>query len=209
VLASPPDGDALNCGEDGRAMIVSASYRTDIPAFFAGWFRARLAAGHGEISNPYGGKPYRVDPRGENVDGYVFWTRNAAPFADAFVDVAALSLPFVVQFTITGYPRRLDAHTLRADETMLQIVALAQKYGPRAVVWRYDPVLITSHTPAEWHRRNFADIAARLAGSVDECVVSSAQIYKKTRRRLDQAASTLDFAWNEPNWDEKRALLAE
>ena len=64
-----------------------------------------------------------MDLRGENVDGYVFWTRNAAPFADAFVDVAALSLPFVVQFTITGYPRPLDAHTLRADETMPQIVA--------------------------------------------------------------------------------------
>jgi hypothetical protein len=29
---------------------------------------------------------------------------------------------------------------------------------------------------------------------VDECVVSFAQIYKKTRRRLDQAANTLDFA---------------
>ena len=77
------------------------------------------------------------------------------------------------------------------------------------MVWRYDPVLITSHTPAEWHRRNFADIAARLAGSVDECVVSFAQIYKKTRRRLDQAANTLDFAWNDIDWDEKRALLAE
>ena len=70
------------------------------------------------------------------------------------------------------------------------------------MVWRYDPVRITSHTTAEWHRRNFADIAARLAGSVDERVVSFAQIYKKTRRRLDQAANTLDLARNDPDWDE-------
>lgn len=190
-------------------MIVSASYRTDIPAFFPDWFRARLAAGACEVANPYGGRPFRVALRGDGVDGYVFWTRNAAPFAAAFGDVAALPLPFVVHYTVTGYPRVLDAHTPRAGESVARIVALAQKYGPRAVVWRYDPVLITSLTPADWHRRNFAGLAQKLAGSVDECVVSAAHIYKKTERRLEKAAKTHGFVWNDPDWPEKRELLAD
>tara|TARA_R110002126_G_scaffold5452_2_gene28744 strand:- start:4137 stop:5012 length:876 start_codon:yes stop_codon:yes gene_type:complete len=190
-------------------MIVSASYRTDIPAFFADWFRARLAAGAVEVANPYGGKPFRVALRGDGVDGYVFWTRNAAPFADAFDDVAALSLPFVVQYTITGYPRALDAHTPRREDAIAQVAALAARFGARAVVWRYDPVVITSVTDAGWHRRNFADIARKLAGSVDECVVSAAHIYKKTERRLNIAAGTHEFTWEDPDWDRKRGLLGE
>lgn len=190
-------------------MIVSASYRTDIPAFFADWFRARLADGACEVANPYGGKPFRVALRGDDVDGYVFWTRNAAPFAAALDDVAALRLPFAIQFTVTGYPRAIDAHTPRAEDAVAQIRALADKYGPRAVVWRYDPVLTTSLTRAGWHRRNFAVLARNLAGSVDECVVSTAHIYKKTLRRLDRAAKRHDFTWNDPVWGEKRGLLAE
>ncbi|CAN0472779.1 unnamed protein product [Laminaria digitata] len=190
-------------------MIVSASYRTDIPAFHADWFRARLADGVCTVANPYGGKPSIVPLRGERVDGYVFWTRNAAPFADAFDDVAALALPFVVQFTVTGYPRALDAHTPRAAEAVAQIAALAQKFGPRAVVWRYDPVVFTSMTSAAWHRRNFTDLAGKIGNSVDECIISCAQIYKKAQRRLNIAAKSHEFGWNDPDWEQKRELLED
>jgi hypothetical protein len=191
-----------------RRMIVSASYRTDVPAFHADWFRARLADGICAVANPYGGKPSSVALRGDGVDGYVFWTRNAAPFVAAFDDVAAFDLPFVVQFTVTGYPRNLDAHTPRVADAVAQIAALAQKFGPRVVVWRYDPVVFTSMTPAAWHLRNFADLAGKLAGSVDECVISAAQIYKKTERRLNIAAKSHEFTWQDPAWDEKRGLLS-
>ena len=190
-------------------MIVSASYRTDIPAFFAHWFRARLAEGQCEVANPYGGKPYRVALRGDGVDGYVFWTRNAAPFADALSDVAALGLPFVVQYTVTGYPRALDAHTPRAEEAISQIRAISERFGRRSVVWRYDPVLFTSITGPDWHRDTFRRLASALSGVTDECIVSFANIYKKTERRLTAVSELHDFAWNDPEWGEKRALLSE
>lgn len=194
---------------DVRQMIVSASYRSDIPAFHADWFRNRLAAGFCEVANPYSGNPYRVSLRGDTVDGYVFWTRNAAPFADALEDVARLFLPFVLQFTVTGYPRPFDPHTPQADVAVAQIVGLARKFGPKAVVWRYDPVIFSALTPADWHLGNFAGLARKLAGSVDECVVSCAHIYQKTRRRLNDAAKSHDFSWNDPDWDQKRELLGE
>lgn len=190
-------------------MIVSASYRTDIPAFHAAAFRARLAAGYCDVKNPYGGKPARVALRGPGVDGYVFWTRNAAPFGAALEDVATLGLPIVVQFTVTGYPRALDAHTIRPDAAAAQIAALARTYGARAVVWRYDPVLLTSLTPPAWHRANFARLAAQMAGSVDECIVSAAQMYRKTVRRLDRAAKRHGFDWIEPDPSIERALLVD
>jgi hypothetical protein len=200
-----------SCGPEDVTlqMIVSASYRSDIPAFHGDWFRQRLDAGFCEVANPYSGKPYRVNLRGDGVDGYVFWTRNAAPFAAALEDVARLHLPFIIQFTVTGYPRALDAHTPAAGAAVAQITALARKFGRRTVVWRYDPVVFSSLTPADWHLRNFADLACKLAGSVDECVVSCARIYKKTQRRLDIAGKSSEFSWNDPDWAQKQDLLGK
>ena len=60
-------------------MIVSASYRTDIPAFYARWFLCRLAAGWCSVANPYGGGAHEVSLLPEKVDGFVFWTRNIGP----------------------------------------------------------------------------------------------------------------------------------
>jgi hypothetical protein len=175
-----------------------------VPASHSDCFGARLADGVCEVANPYGGKPSSVALCGDGVDGYVFWTRSAALFAAALDDVAALNLTVVVQFTVTGYSRNLHSYTPRAVDAVAQISALVRKFGPRAVVWRYDPVVFTSMTPAAWHIRNFADLAGKLASSADECVNSAAQIYKKTERRLNIATKTHEFIWQDPDWDEKR-----
>ncbi len=188
-------------------MIVSASYRTDIPAFYGAWFLNRLAAGHCMVANPYGGRPYRVALAGPGVDGFVFWTRNAGPFLDA-LDRVAQSKPFVVQFTVTGYPRALDRSVTDAERAVAQIRRIAAVHGPRAVVWRYDPVLITGLTPPDWHRAAFARLAVDLAGAVDEVVVSFANIYRKTARNLAEAARRHGFDWRDPDVAEKHALLS-
>src|SRR5438477_6453053 len=47
-------------GARQHPMILSASYRTDIPAFHAAWFLARLQAGFVQVKSPYGAAPYRV-----------------------------------------------------------------------------------------------------------------------------------------------------
>lgn len=189
-------------------MIVSASYRTDIPAFYGEWFMKRLAAGFCRVANPYGGKPYEVSLRAGDVDGFVLWTRNIAPLAGDLAEIAEIA-PFVVQFTLTGYPRALEPGALDADRAVADIRQLAGTYGPRAVVWRYDPIMDTGLTPAAWHRDTFARLAAMLAGAVDEVTVSFAQIYAKTRRNLDEAARRHDFAWHDPADGEKCALAAE
>ncbi|MFQ5775967.1 MAG: DUF1848 domain-containing protein [Kiloniellaceae bacterium] len=190
-------------------MIVSASYRTDVPAFYAEWFRRRLDEGSCRVVNPYGGQPYEVPLTGPAVDGFVFWTRNIGPFRDTLAEVAARGLPFVVQYTVTGYPRALETSVSNAERSIALIRDLAGAYGPRAVVWRYDPLLATSLTPPAWHRRTFARLARALAGAVDEVVFSFAQIYEKTRANLSRAALRHGFTWDDPPDEAKRALLSE
>ena len=196
-------------GDSAQNMIVSASYKTDIPAFYGRWFLNRLEAGWCKVANPYGGKPFRVSLAPEDVSGFVFWTRNPGPFRPALHAVRGRDMPFVVQLTITGYPRALDAATVADADAVRLARDLAQTYGPRAVIWRYDPVVFTSITSADWHRANFARLAAALAGASDEVVVSFAQIYRKTERNLGRAAQEHGFTWRDPETDEKRALLRE
>jgi hypothetical protein len=189
-------------------MIVSASYRTDIPALYGDWFLNRLAAGHALVANPYGGRPYRVSLRAGEVDGFVFWTRNIGKLAGQLGEVAAVA-PFVVQFTVTGYPRALEPGVIDTDSAVAQIHGLARDWGPRAAVWRYDPIVVTDEMDPAWHRGNFAALAKALDGAVDEAVISFAQIYAKTRRNLDAAARAHGFAWRDPADAEKRALAGD
>jgi hypothetical protein len=190
-------------------MIISASYRSDIPAFYGAWFLKRLAAGSCRVVNPYGGQVHEIALTPEAVAGFVFWTRNPGPFRAALRELARRGFPFTVQITATGYPRALEASVLAPARSVALVEEIHASHGPRAAVWRYDPVLITSATPAAWHRQNFAALARRLAGRVDEVVFSFAQIYAKTRSNLNRAAQDHGFTWDDPPEADKRALLAE
>ncbi len=176
-------------------MIISASYKTDIPTFYGEWFMKRLRAGFCGMVNPYGRQIYGVDLSREAVDGIVFWTKNIGPFLGSLAEVKDRGYPFVVQHTITGYPRELEARVVNAEKTVGYLRKVADTYGKETVVWRYDPILISTKTDFEWHRKNFEQLAKGLAGATDEVVVSFAQTYRKTKRNIDQASKNADFGW--------------
>ena len=141
-------------------MIVSASYRTDIPAFYGRWFLNRFRAGWAKVANPYYGRQVSTIPLRAGVDGFVFWTRNVGPFTEALAEIRRVGLPFVVQYTVTGYPRVLESAVVDAERSIALIRDLAATHGPRAVVWRYDPILVTSVTPVEWHSKKYFVLGA-------------------------------------------------
>ncbi|MBX7147105.1 MAG: DUF1848 domain-containing protein, partial [Alphaproteobacteria bacterium] len=89
-------------------MIISASYRTDIPAFHGKWFNRQFQQGHCWVHNPYNNKPYYVSLNPQDIDVFVFWTRNPKPFLESLVKVKNLKLPFIIQWTITNYPKELE-----------------------------------------------------------------------------------------------------
>ncbi len=187
------------------AAIVSASYKTDIPAFYGDWFLNRLEAGFARVVNPYSGKPFEVSLAPDDVAGFVFWTRNAGPFLDGLERVRAKGFPFIVQYTVTGYARALDASAIPVEAAAGHLARIRDRFGAGVGVWRYDPVMVAGKANPDWHRENFAGLCARLRGLVDEAVLSFAQIYRKSRRNLDAAG--LD--WRDPPMDEKRAILAD
>ena len=190
-------------------MIISASFRTDIPAHYGAWFLRRLDAGFAMVNSPYGGPEYRVGLAPGEADGFVFWTRNAGPFIPILNEVKRREFPFVVQFTVTGAPRVLEPGTLDTEASIAQMREIRRRFGPRAAVWRYDPIVVSDATTPDWHRANFARLACTLRGAVDEAVISFAEPYRKTARNLAAALSGAGLAWRDPPAAERRALVAD
>lgn len=63
-----------------KAMIISASRRTDIPAFYSDWFMNRIRAGFFHRVNPFNANQvsaFSLKP--EHVDAICFWTKNPRP----------------------------------------------------------------------------------------------------------------------------------
>ena len=191
-------------------MIISASYKTDIPAFYSEWFRNRLRAGYCRMVNPCNSNQhYLVSLRREDVDGFVFWTKNLDPFADTLDEVNRQGFPFIVQYTINGYSRALESRVVDPAHSVEAFRQAADRYGADALVWRYDPIVLSTITGADFHRANFAGLAAALAGSTREGVVSFMQVYRKTRLNLNEAARENGFDWQDPSPDAKRELLSD
>jgi hypothetical protein len=190
-------------------VIISASYKTDIPTFYGEWFANRLRAGYCKVVNAYNKVISRVSLRPEDVDGFVFWTKNVGPFIKHLAEVRDHQVPFVVQHTITGYPRQLEQAVVDAAKAVRHVREIAERYGPRVCVWRYDTILLTTLTPREFHLETFARLAKDLEGATDEVVISFAHVYKKTLRNVNEAAREFDFEWSDPDAEWKRGLAAE
>ncbi len=166
-------------------MIISASRRTDIPAFYSEWFINRIRAGYCTVPNPMNRKIVSVvSLRPEDVTAIVFWTRNPAPLLPRLERLDDMGYRYYFLFTFNNYPRYLEKYTPPYNKTLQNFHELSEKIGAGRVIWRYDPILLTSELDFGFHLRNFRKIAADLKGCSGKVIISMADIYKKTERRL-------------------------
>ena len=167
------------------AEIVSASRRTDIPAFHAGWFADALAAGRASFRAPYTGKPVTVSLAREDVAAFVFWTRNPVPFLPVLSRLESAGYPSVFQFTLTGMPRGLEPSAPPTDEAVRAFRELSGRIGPERVLWRFDPIF-PGEEPATLVAR-FDALSAALSGLSRRCTLSLAHPYRKSVRATRDA----------------------
>lgn len=188
-------------------LIISASYKTDIPAFYSQWFLHRLNAGFCKMTNPYNGAIRRVSLLPNDVDGIVLWTKNVGPMRPSLELISEMGHYFVVQYTITGYPRELELAVINSAKSVEHVKAISSRWGRRSVIWRYDPILITSVTNEKWHLANFSRLARHLCEAVDEVVVSFAHFYRKTLINLRSSAASAGFEFYDPENSRKLYLI--
>jgi len=167
-------------------VIISASRRTDIPAFYAQWFINRVRAGYCAVPNPFNAQQVtRVSLRPADVDAVVFWTRSPRPLLRHLDELDDRGYRYYFQFTLLRNPRWLDQDGPAFSAALDTFQRLARRVGPERVIWRYDPIVFTSQTPPQFHADTFGQIAAALRGSTRRAVISVMTPYRKVQRRLD------------------------
>lgn len=189
--------------------VVSASRRSDLPAYHTRWLMERLRAGWCEVRNPFGGQLSRVDLRPESVLALVFWTRDPSPLLPHLAELDDRGYRYYVQLTLNDYPAFLEPGSAPADAVIDSARQLVDRGGPAACVWRYDPVILTDATPPAYHRERVTALSRALSGLTDTCVVSWIDLYRKTTRNLTPAleAEGVSLLPDDPARD--RRLLAD
>jgi len=169
-------------------MIISASRRTDIPAFYSQWMVNRLREGYCQVPNPFNARQSaRLWLAPQDVDAIVFWSRFPRPLLPFLPEIERMGHRFYFQYTLNNYPRLLEPHAPALSEALRAFCDLAQQIGPGRVIWRYDPILLSPLTPPEFHLENFQYLAQALYGSTRRCVISLYDPYTKIRLRMKKA----------------------
>lgn len=179
-------------------LIISASRATDIPAFYADWFFRRLDKVYVRWRNPFSGQDSYVSFG--NTRFIVFWSKNPAPLLPYLPLLKERGIGCYIQFTLNDYEAEgLEPNVPTLTQRTDTFRRLVDALGIGAVVWRFDPLILTDKINIETLLDKIAHIGNVLAGYTEKLVFSFADIesYKKVSRNLRQSGI------NYREWDEE------
>ncbi len=172
-------------------MLISASRRTDIPAFFGEWFGNRVKEGYFYRINPYNSnqvKGFSLLP--EDVDAFVFWTKNPRPFFKQLDLIEGMGFNYLFHYTFNDYPPVFEPGLPSVSHRLDAFKSLSDRIGPKRVIWRYDPVILSSITPVEYHIEKITKLAQELSGYTERLVISFLDFYGKVQRNLTRLTAS-------------------
>ena len=185
--------------------IISVSRRTDVPAYYGDWFMRRIQEGFAGVVAPYGGKRYLVSLASQDVDCLVFWSKNFTPFIPHLDTLDRLGYRFYFNYTLTALPAAFETNVDKAA-ALETLKYLSERYSPRHINWRFDPIVLSSITGEGFYLDAFERLAAQLAGRVERCYFSFVTEYEKVKRNLLPLLTDKGTSLLQPPPEEKIAL---
>ncbi|OGF98160.1 MAG: hypothetical protein A2Z86_09335 [Candidatus Glassbacteria bacterium GWA2_58_10] len=165
------------------ATVISASRRTDIPAFYLDWFINCLRKGRFRLTNPFNDAVHTVRVSGKSSTALVFWSKNFGPLIRRLKELSGWSAVF--NFTLNSPDPLLEPGVPPLEDRLEQMKTLALVYGPRAVRWRFDPVVF--YRTAGKTRNNLGSFERLLSFAAElglkTCTVSFMDPYRKIAAR--------------------------
>lgn len=167
-------------------LVISASRRTDIPAFYADWFMKRLQLGFCEYINPFNHKPVRIDLT--KVKFIVFWTKNPLPMFRHLTTLDKMGIKYYFQYTLNDYDGySIEPGVCCIDKRISHFRALSKMIGKEKVIFRYDPlILVEDMTISELMSRVYR-VADSVCDFTEKMVFSFADLgYQKVQYNLSK-----------------------
>lgn len=166
-------------------MIISASRRTDIPAFYSDWFFNRIKERYVLVPNPYNSKMIsRISLDPAVVDCIVFWSKNPAPMLEKLDKLKDYNYYF--QFTLNPYGPDIENHLPAISKRIDTFKRLSDRIGKEKVIWRYDPVLTNETYTPGFHKEKFAEIAYELKEHTEKCMLGFIDHYQHIRTAVSR-----------------------
>lgn len=166
-------------------MIISASRRTDIPAFYSDWFFNRIKERYVLVPNPYNSKMIsRISLDPAVVDCIVFWSKNPAPMLEKLDKLKEYNYYF--QFTLNPYGPDIENHLPAISKRIDTFKRLSDRIGKEKVIWRYDPVLTNETYTPGFHKEKFAEIAYELKEHTEKCMLGFIDHYQHIRTAVSR-----------------------
>ena len=190
-------------------LVISASRRTDIPAFYMPWFMRAIDNGRFEVHNPYSQKLYHVPASPDQVHTIVFWSKNFGPFLNAGYGEKLMRMGYHLffNFTINSPHQILEPRLPALQERLSQLERLSGTFGPASIHWRFDPICIFKDKSGNLcdNLSHFHRIASHVAGlGITTCITSFVVHYQKVRRRVK---ANSDIVLLDPAMPEKERLI--
>ncbi|MBC2704520.1 DUF1848 domain-containing protein [Desulfobacula sp.] len=195
--------------------ILSASRRTDIPAFYLDWFMDRIKLGFFNVINPYNKTIKKVEVSRDSIHSIVFWSKNY----DAFIKAKAgeklneLGFNLYFNFTINSESSLLEPNLPPLRKRLEQLNELASLFGPEKISWRFDPICFYETGDNGSAKNNLSDFSI-IAGQasklgIKKCVTSFFDNYTKIRRRLKFLCQKnhRSVFFTDPSMDKKTAVI--
>lgn len=158
-------------------MILFASGRTDIPAFYSNWFINRVKAGFVDVRNPFNQKLvsriYFSD-----VDLIMFCSKNPLPMINK---LDTLNVPVLFHVTITPYSKDVEPNIPDKRLIIEGVKKLSLVLGIDNVVVRYDPIFLSDKYNVDYHIKAFDKLCKNLNGYINKIIVSFMDEYKNVR----------------------------
>jgi hypothetical protein len=190
-------------------LVLSASRRTDIPAFYLPWFMSGVRSGSFKVVNPYTRTAYQVPASPDRVHTIVFWSKNFGPFLDGNCGEQLVEMGYHLffNFTINSPHENLEPSMPALNKRLNQLEQLVRRFGAAAIQWRFDPVCIFRSASGcrTDNLDRFDRIATRASAlGVKVCITSLVDHYPKVRRRFKKHSNLVLL---DPPLPEKIALV--
>lgn len=167
-------------------MIISASRRTDIPAYYSDWFLNRIKERYVCVRNPMNiHQISKISLEPDVVDCIVFWSKNPKPMLAKLQYINEYAYYF--QFTLNPYDRDIETRLPCKDEILETFQRLSDIIGPQKIIWRYDPILLNDTYTISYHIDKFSDFAGKLKGYTEKVTFSFIDFYKKITENIKSA----------------------
>lgn len=125
-----------------KSSIISASRRTDIPAFYMPLVINAMKNKYINVTNY--GRTTRVSMDPKDVKCIVWWSKNYGEWLKYFEQNYDLFMNYAhcFNFTITGFDELEKGVMVPLDQRLAQLIELVHLFGAQSIKYRFDPVVM-------------------------------------------------------------------